>query len=110
MAANDVFAALADPTRRAMVESLATEPSTATRLASSMPISRQAVAKHLALLREAELLDAERVGRETVYTLRPGSLGEVSAWARRVGGLWDERLARLERSTGTAWRRGQSSR
>lgn len=96
---NDVvFAALGDPTRRALVESLASAPATATGLARELPISRQAVAKHLALLSAAQLVAAERRGRETRYTLRPEPLREVSRWVDSVGSEWTDRLSRLERS------------
>ena len=65
-----VFAALSDPTRRRVVERLAEgEPLTATELAAELPITRQAVSKHLVALAEAGLVAQERVGRETRYTL-----------------------------------------
>jgi DNA-binding transcriptional ArsR family regulator len=60
-------------------------------------MSRQAVAKHLAMLTSAELVASERRGRETRYTLRPEPLREVSRWVDRVGDEWADRLARLER-------------
>jgi DNA-binding transcriptional ArsR family regulator len=98
MAADAVFAALADPTRRQLVESLAAAPATATVLAKDLPMSRQAVAKHLAMLTSAELVASERRGRETRYTLRPEPLRDVSRWVDRVGDEWADRLARLERA------------
>jgi len=98
MPADAVFAALADPTRRALVETLAASPATATVLAKDLPMSRQAVAKHLALLSSAELVSSERRGRETRYTLRPEPLREVSRWVERVGDEWADRLSRLERA------------
>ena len=102
MPADAVFSALADPTRRQLVESLAGSPSTATSLARGLPISRQAVAKHLAALRAAELVSAERRGRETRYSLRPEPLREVSAWVDSVGAEWSARLSRLERALESA--------
>lgn len=98
MAADAVFSALADPTRRRLVESLAASPATATGLARDLPISRQAVAKHLSALRGADLVSAERRGRETRYSLRPEPLREVSAWVDAVGAEWSARLSRLERA------------
>ena len=98
MPADAVFAALADPTRRALVETLSASPATATVLAKDLPMSRQAVAKHLALLSSAELVSSERRGRETRYTLRPEPLRDVSRWVDRVGDEWADRLARLERA------------
>lgn len=98
MSADAVFAALADPTRRHLVETLASSPATATVLARDLPITRQAVAKHLAMLSAAELVVVERRGRETHYTLRPEPLREVSRWVEAVGDEWTDRLSRLERS------------
>jgi ArsR family transcriptional regulator, cadmium/lead-responsive transcriptional repressor len=93
-----VFAALADPTRRRVVETLAGGSTvTASALAADLPISRQAVAKHLAALRRARLVGAERVGRETRYRLRPQPLGDAAQWIVSVGAEWDERLADLQR-------------
>jgi DNA-binding transcriptional ArsR family regulator len=91
----DAFAAIADPTRRGLIETLARGPATATRLAGTLPITRQAVSKHLSVLRQASLVGSRRVGRETVYTLQPEALSEVTAWSERVGRDWDRRLAKL---------------
>lgn len=94
-----VFSALADPTRRHLLETLSSgEQASATRLAGRLPISRQAVAKHLAALREAELVRADRVGRETLYSLQPEPLIAASDWIATVGAEWDGRLAKLKRS------------
>jgi DNA-binding transcriptional ArsR family regulator len=94
--AGAVFAALADPTRRTMLRSLRAEPSlTASRIAGELPITRQAVSKHLVALREAGLVESRREGRETRYVLNPEPLQEAMAWMAEVGGLWDERLRRL---------------
>jgi DNA-binding transcriptional ArsR family regulator len=93
-----VFAALADPTRRGVIEALATGGTvTATGLAGDLPISRQAVAKHLAALRAARLVRAQRVGRETRYELDARPLEDAAQWIARVGGEWDERLGGLTR-------------
>lgn len=91
-----VFAALADPTRRRIVESLARgSAATATGLASGLPITRQAVAKHLDLLGSAGLVSRRREGRETRYRLTPEPLEGAAAWMAGVGAEWDDRLARL---------------
>ena len=91
-----VFSALADPTRREVVRSLAAEPGlTASHLAGELPITRQAVAKHLNALSGAGLVQARREGRETRYTLTPAPLAEAIEWMTAVGAQWDERLARL---------------
>jgi DNA-binding transcriptional ArsR family regulator len=91
-----VFAALADPTRREVVRSLAAQPGlTASHLAGDLPMTRQAVAKHLAALAGAGLVHARREGRETRYTLTPAPLAGAMEWMAEVGAQWDDRLARL---------------
>jgi DNA-binding transcriptional ArsR family regulator len=96
MAEQAVFAALADPNRRFLVETLAARgAATATQLAAELPVTRQAVAKHLAALGDAGLVDATRAGRETRYQMTPGPLTDAIAWMERVGARWDERLAAL---------------
>jgi DNA-binding transcriptional ArsR family regulator len=93
-----VFAALADPTRRHLVELLAAKPgATATGLAATLPISRQAVAKHLATLDHAGLVHSQRNGRELRFELQPRPLADAAAWIVAVGGEWDDRLGRLRR-------------
>ena len=93
-----VFAALADDTRRQVVETLATgRGATATSLAAELPMTRQAVTKHLAALRRAELVRSSRQGREIVYELEPEALSGAASWIATVGGEWDERLGALGR-------------
>ncbi|MGZ8687085.1 MAG: ArsR/SmtB family transcription factor [Gaiellaceae bacterium] len=93
-----VFAALADPSRRFVVETLAARGSaTSTELAAELPVTRQAVAKHLASLREAGLVEPTRAGRETRYRLTPAPLGGAVDWIEHVGAAWDTRLAALAR-------------
>jgi DNA-binding transcriptional ArsR family regulator len=95
---DQVFSALADPTRRRLVERLAGgSTATASALAADLPISRQGVAKHLAALRRAHLVRAERVGRETRYRLDGAPLEDAAQWIARVGAEWDERLGDLRR-------------
>lgn len=92
-----IFGALADPTRRHVLETLVRDGTTTVpALTSTLPISRQAVAKHLATLDEAGLVDRSRAGREVRYRLREGALGSAAAWLREAEGAWDDRLARLK--------------
>jgi DNA-binding transcriptional ArsR family regulator len=99
MRPHEVFAALADPTRLEMLTRLARGgPATATELSSALPITRQAVAKHLAALSAAGLVERHPAGREVRYSFEPGPLGDVVRWAEDVGDTWDRRLDRLSRS------------
>jgi DNA-binding transcriptional ArsR family regulator len=92
------FNALADPTRRQLVGMIAERGSvTASEMAREFPITRQAVAKHLAVLQEAGLAEPARNGRETRYALRRQGLVDAAAWISEVGADWDARLGRLER-------------
>jgi DNA-binding transcriptional ArsR family regulator len=96
------FAALADPTRRAILERVASSgDATPTALAAELPVTRQAVAKHLAALEGAGLVAGRRVGREHRYAPSPAPLAEAAQWMARVGGEWDERLARLGQAATT---------
>ncbi|MBD0329113.1 MAG: winged helix-turn-helix transcriptional regulator [Thermoleophilia bacterium] len=91
-----VFGALADPNRRRLLDALASrEDANVTELAAGLPVTRQAVAKHLATLRDAGLVEGERRGRETRYRLRAQPLAEAMSWMARVGAEWDDRLAAL---------------
>jgi DNA-binding transcriptional ArsR family regulator len=91
-----VFAALADPTRRRVVQSLSGGATvTASALARDLPISRQAVAKHLAALDDAGLVSCERRGREAHYRLTPAPLTDAADWMAGIGAQWDGRLAAL---------------
>jgi DNA-binding transcriptional ArsR family regulator len=98
--ADAVFEALADPMRRRLLSRLSAAPSTATELASQLPISRQAVAKHLTSLARAGLLERERSGRDVRYRVTPAPLSDAVSWMAEVGGQWDQRLARLARTFG----------
>jgi DNA-binding transcriptional ArsR family regulator len=96
--ADAVFAALADPTRRGIYRELASgRADTASALARTFPITRQAVSKHLAALAEAGLVESQRSGRETRYRPTPAPLEDVTAWMAEVGALWDARLVALQR-------------
>lgn len=106
-----MFGALSDPTRRALLAAIAEQPeATATELASELPISRQAVLKHLNALADAGLLDRERAGREVRYRVTPAPLSEAVSWMAEVGGQWDVRLAALSRTFGSAPQAGGAQR
>lgn len=89
-----MFEALADPTRREVLTLVGRHgPVTATELAAQLPVSRQAVAKHLDALRSAGLVESDKQGRDVRYGLRPGGLEHAGAWMHDVGAAWDRRLA-----------------
>jgi DNA-binding transcriptional ArsR family regulator len=101
--AGAVFGALSDSTRRALLAAIAGHPpATATELAAQLPISRQAVLKHLNALEAAGLLDRTRSGREVRYRFTPAPLSDAVDWMTAVGAEWDERLAVLRRQLGNA--------
>ncbi len=92
-----VFFALSDDTRRHVVERLRDGSSvTPSALAAQLPVTRQAVIKHLTVLDAAGLVTKTRAGRETHYRLAPERLTDAAAWIAAVGGQWDDRLARLD--------------
>jgi DNA-binding transcriptional ArsR family regulator len=94
--AGAVFGALSDPTRRELLATISRQrAATATELASELPISRQAVLKHLNALAGAGLVERRRAGREVRYRLTPQPLSDAVSWMSAVGGQWDERLATL---------------
>ena len=91
-----VFAALADPTRRRVLRLVAERgPTSATLLERELPVTRQAIVKHLVVLSRAGLVTGQRTGQEVRHALVPEPLDEVSEWIAEIGSRWDERLARL---------------
>ena len=98
-----VLQALADPTRREVVSLLSRSGGavTATELAAQLPVSRQAVSKHLTALADAGLVAGAREGREVRYRLTPSPMRETVSWMASVGAEWDERLDALKRHLGS---------
>lgn len=91
-----VLTALADPTRREVFERVAgAGPMTASALAERVPVSRQAISKHLEHLAAAGLVRSDRVGRETRWTATPRTLAVATSWFDQVGAAWDRRLGAL---------------
>lgn len=102
--AEQVFVALADPTRRAILAALAADgPSTVTDLAARLPITRQAIAKHLALMAGAGLVTAEAGERRRVrYRLQPGPVQIAQQFLAALANDWDDRLEALRRYLATS--------
>jgi DNA-binding transcriptional ArsR family regulator len=92
-----VFDALADPTRRRIVERLGRAPASAGEIADGLPVTRQAVVKHLVVLEEAGLVCGERDGRRVVFRLTPAPFAQAAEWMHDVGAAWDRRLDKLAR-------------
>ncbi|MDT0270045.1 metalloregulator ArsR/SmtB family transcription factor [Streptomyces sp. DSM 44915] len=92
-----VFAALTDPTRRALLDDLARSgPATVTELARRLPVSRQALAKHLGQLSEAGLVSSgPPTGRRHPYRLEPAAIRAAQVWLALLANRWDDRLAAL---------------
>jgi DNA-binding transcriptional ArsR family regulator len=93
-----IFGALSDRSRRDVMRYISEDgEASASELAERMPISRQAIVKHLGSLAEAGLVSRAREGRQIRYRLTPGPLNEAMSWIAEVGAEWDDRLRTLER-------------
>ena len=92
-----VFAALADPMRSRVLQSLATRgAATATEVAMDLPVTRQAIVKHLGVLDRAGLVTWRKDGRDVRYEVHVDRLRDVARWLDRIASQWDRRLARLK--------------
>ena len=97
MVDDDLWSAVGDPTRRRMLDLLLTEGSaTATSLSEHLPVTRQAVAKHLAVLDRVGLVEATPAGREKHYRVDEAQLARAVAQLNAVGDTWDARLRRIK--------------
>jgi DNA-binding transcriptional ArsR family regulator len=92
----DVFQAIADPTRRAILLLVATQSMTAGAIASNFDTARPTVSKHLQILTECELLAQEQNGREIYYHLNPKKIKEIADFIEPFRKLWDDRFNKLE--------------
>ncbi len=94
-----ILNALADPTRRAVFERLNRNgPASASQLALELPVTRQAISKHLGVLDSAGLVSKQAKGREVLFSAQVAPLGDVADWLEEAGTAWDARLERLRRS------------
>jgi len=93
----DVFRAIADPTRRAILDRLRAGPAPVNALAADFETSRPAISKHLRVLLDAHLVSEKRVGRENFYELHPLPLQRVSGWVEGYRSFWLGNLNRLKR-------------
>ena len=92
----DVFQAIADPTRRAILLLVATQAMTAGAIASNFDTARPTVSKHLQILTECELLEQEQNGREIYYHLNPKKMKEIADWLEPFRQIWENRFDKLD--------------
>lgn len=93
----DVFRAIADPTRRAILDRLRAGPAAVSVLASDFEQSRPAISKHLLVLKRANLVGEHKVGRARVYRIRPEPLARVAGWVEGYRSMWLTNLDNLKR-------------
>jgi DNA-binding transcriptional ArsR family regulator len=103
---HDVFQAIADPTRREVLRLLAEKELPISEIASRFPISRTAIAKHLHILTEAELVSGRKVGREKIYRLHPEPLTELKHWLAYYEKFWENKLSILKHVVENPWENG----
>ena len=92
----DVFQAIADPTRRAILILLGTQSLTAGAIANNFDTARPTVSKHLSILTECDLITQDQVGREVYYHLNPGKMKEIADFIEPFRKMWDDRFNKLE--------------
>lgn len=92
----DVFQAIADPTRRAIIALVAFQAMTPNALAEHFDTSRQAVSKHLRILTECELLQQQQSGREIYYLLNADKMKEIDKWLEQFRKIWESRFNELD--------------
>lgn len=93
----DIFQAIADPTRRAILALIALQPMTPNAIAEHFDSSRQAVSKHIRILDECQLLNQEQVGREIYYYFNPQKMKEIDSWLDQFRKLWEKRFNELDK-------------
>jgi DNA-binding transcriptional ArsR family regulator len=97
----DVFQAIADPTRRAIIALLALQAMTPNAIADNFNTTRQSVSKHLRILSECDLVNQEQQGREIYYSLEVEKMKEVDKWLNQFRKLWETRFHQLDKVLST---------
>lgn len=92
----DIFQAIADPTRRAIIALIALQPMTPNAIAENFHTTRQAVSKHLRILTECDLVKQESRGREIYYSLEIEKMKEIDAWLQQYRNIWESRFNQLD--------------
>jgi DNA-binding transcriptional ArsR family regulator len=104
---NNVFGAIADPTRRAILQQLGQSPARVTDIARNFPVSLNAISKHIMVLQQAGLVRQEARGRDRICSLNAKPLRDASLWIEEMRGFWEQRLDALERHITTKGRKLQ---
>ncbi|MBS1486174.1 MAG: winged helix-turn-helix transcriptional regulator [Bacteroidetes bacterium] len=97
----DIFQALADPTRRAIIVLIAVQAMTPNTIAENFKTTRQAVSKHLRILTECELVKQEQKGREIYYSLEIDKMKEIDKWLEQFRKIWETRFNQLDKLLAT---------
>ena len=97
----DIFQAIADPTRRAIIALIALQAMTPNAIAENFNTTRQAVSKHLRILTECELVKQEQQGREIYYSLEIGKMKEIDKWLEQYRKIWETRFSQLDKLLAT---------
>ena len=97
----DIFQAIADPTRRAIIALIALQAMTPNAIAENFNTSRQAVSKHLRILTECELVKQEQQGREIYYSLEIDKMKEIDKWLEQYRKIWETRFSQLDKLLAT---------
>ena len=92
----DIFQAIADPTRRAIISLIAVQAMTPNAIAEHFETSRQAISKHLRILSECELIQQEQKGREIYYQLELNKMKEIDQWLAQFKAIWENRFNELD--------------
>ena len=92
----DVFQAIADPTRRAIITLIALQAMTPNAVAEHFDSSRQAISKHIKILTECQLLEQQQVGREIYYHFNPKKMKEIDKWLEQFRQMWESRFTKLD--------------
>jgi DNA-binding transcriptional ArsR family regulator len=92
----DVFQAIADPTRRAIIVLIAAQAMTPNALAEQFDTTRQAVSKHIRILKECEVVEQQKLGREIYYHIVASKMKEIDSWLEQFRQLWDDRFNQLD--------------
>nr|WP_127019891.1 metalloregulator ArsR/SmtB family transcription factor [Allomuricauda beolgyonensis] len=92
----DIFQAIADPTRRAIIALIAVQSMTPNAIAENFNTSRQSISKHLRILSECELINQEQQGREIYYSLKIEKMKEIDDWLEQYRNIWETRFNQLE--------------